>query len=136
MVINQASISSDVWTTVNGALKGLFGGENIYARFPEDTKKIKRSSFPIIVQKPAEVSVSDRLFGRVQSPKDVVVLVEVYSNNPADIDSRSDTIREHFETTNISGVGSPVVNESDVGELVINNMVVCFKIIALNFKHH
>ena len=133
MAINKSSVSADTWTAVNNALKSLFSGENIYARFPEDTSKMKKSDFPIVVQKPAEVSTAEKLFGRVQSPKDVVVLIEIYSNNPADIDSRSDTIRNYFETTNVDGIGSPVVNESDVGELIINNWVVSFKILALSF---
>ena len=134
MVVSHATIHSNVFTDINLVLKSLFLTKNIYAKFPEDSTKIKKSDYPLIVQTMADVNQIDKKFGRGTSTKEINVFVELYSNNPSDIDSYSDTIHNYFENNTLSNLHIPAVNDSSQDTLQINDQVVSFRIINLSFK--
>ncbi len=134
MTISQATIRSDTWTAVNDILKSLFPTKNIYAKFPENTKKIKKSDYPLVVMVNPEVKESDRFFGRSVSAKEDLVLVEIYSNNPADIDTYADTIHNYFENNIVVDLHIPQINDSSTDYITINDSNITFKIMSLMFK--
>ncbi|MEA2036651.1 MAG: hypothetical protein U9O94_04030 [Nanoarchaeota archaeon] len=133
MAINHATVRSDTWDTVNAALRTLTG-KAVLAEFPEDHSKVKKSDYPIITQTPAEVSQDEKFFGKTNNPKEINVFVGLYSNNPDEIDTLSDSIGNYFEVTGVSGVHLNAVNDSSVDVMQINNQNVSFRIINISFK--
>ena len=134
MTISHATIRADTWTAINGVLKGLFPTKNIYSKFPEDPTKIKKSDYPMVVQVNPEVNDDEMFFGRTNSSKENVVMVEIYSNNPADLDTYADSIHNYFETTSITDVHSPEIGDSTTDYITINSTNVAFKIMSIKFK--
>ncbi len=136
MAINGATIRADTWNTIRTAIIGLYPGKTIQAKFPEDPTKITKADYPLIVVKNPEVDQDGGFFGRTRSSKVCDTMVEVYSNNPADIDSIPDTIINHFETVKLADLHVVNVADSTTGNLEINKQNVLFKVMSVSTKHN
>ena len=133
MAISHSTVRANTWTAVNAGVAAATS-KTILAKFPDDPTRITAASYPIVVMSPAQVEADGKFFGSTNNPKEITVFVDVYSNNPADIDTVSDQIANYFETTRIDDVHLVAVNDSDVDVLTINNLNIAFRIISITFS--
>jgi hypothetical protein len=136
MAITRSTLGANIHTTLKNSVDAVYaawGVTTFVQAFPEE-KKVTKTNFPILVKTPAEIQDEELFFTRSKNLKTISVMFEIHTRKASQIDSISDSLRNHLETTKFDGISLVESNDSSVGTTEINQISSHFKIMSFVYR--